>query len=97
MTVTSSTKTSTYGWMSPLFKMRKWLGPRVVQNLKANAYMIENEPYEATLAVEADQTADRAEGGPIIRSGGFRRGRCGGCGWCNSCKAGFWGNGHGCC
>jgi phage major head subunit gpT-like protein len=58
MTVTSSTKTSTYGWMSPLFKMRKWLGPRVVQNLKANAYMIENEPYEATLAVDRDEIED---------------------------------------
>jgi phage major head subunit gpT-like protein len=58
MVVTSSTKTSTYGWMSPLFKMRKWIGPRVIQNLKANSYIIENEPYEATLAVDRDEIED---------------------------------------
>lgn len=53
---------------------------------------------KVNLAVEADQTSARAEGGPIVASGGFGRyGRCGGCGWCNSCKGGFWGNGHGCC
>lgn len=58
MTVRSTTKTSTYGWMSPLFAMRKWLGPRVVQNLKANTYLIENDPYEATMAVDRDNIED---------------------------------------
>jgi phage major head subunit gpT-like protein len=58
MTVSSTTKTQTYGWMSPLFKMRKWIGPRVVQNLKANSYLIENEPYEATMAVDRDEIED---------------------------------------
>ena len=58
MTVRSTTKTQTYGWMSPLFAMRKWIGPRVVQNLRANSYIIENEPYEATLAVDRDEIED---------------------------------------
>lgn len=58
MTVSSSTKTQTYGWMSPLMKMRKWLGPRVVQNLKANSYMLENEDYEATVAVDKNEIED---------------------------------------
>jgi phage major head subunit gpT-like protein len=58
MTVSSTTKTSTYGWMSPLFAMRKWIGPRVVQNLRANTYMIENDPYEATMAVDRDNIED---------------------------------------
>lgn len=56
--VSSSTKTNTYGWMDRLLQMRKWVGPRVVQNLKANAFMIENEPYEATLAVDRDEIED---------------------------------------
>jgi phage major head subunit gpT-like protein len=58
MTVTSTTKTQTYGWMSPLMKMRKWVGPRVIQSLKANTYLIENEPYEATFSVDRDNIED---------------------------------------
>ena len=48
---------------------------------------------KVNLAVEADQTAARAEGGPIITS--RRRGRTGGyCSRCcsYSCCCGFWGN-----
>lgn len=62
MTVSSTTKTQTYGWMSPLMKMRRWLGPRVVQNLKANSYMLENEDFEATVAADRNEIADDALG-----------------------------------
>jgi phage gp36-like protein len=52
---------------------------------------------KVNLAVEADQTATRAEGGPIVSS--RARGRVGGlgccsvCGW-SHCRCGFWGNGN---
>lgn len=58
MKVSSSTKVSTYGWMLPLFKMRKWVGPRTVQNLKTASYVLENETYEATLGVPREEILD---------------------------------------
>jgi phage major head subunit gpT-like protein len=60
--VSSSTKTNTYGWMKRLLEMRKWVGPRVIQNLGAHSYLIQNEPYEATLAVDRDEIEDDALG-----------------------------------
>jgi phage gp36-like protein len=50
---------------------------------------------KVNLAVEADQTAARAEGGPIISSRAWGRtgGSCSSNSWCNSsCRGGFWGN-----
>lgn len=58
MTVPSSTRTNTYGWMARLLKMRKWDGPRIIQNLKTHAYMLENEPFEATVGVDRDDIND---------------------------------------
>lgn len=57
-TVPSSTRTNTYGWMAKLLKMRKWDGPRVIQNLNTHAYTLENEPYELTVGVDRDDIAD---------------------------------------
>jgi phage major head subunit gpT-like protein len=56
--VPSSTRTNTYGWMAKLLKMRKWDGPRVIQNLNTHAYTLENEPYELTVGVDRDDIAD---------------------------------------
>lgn len=58
MTVSSSTRTNTYGWMKRLLKMRKWDGPRIIQNLGTHAYLLENEPYEATVGVDRDDIED---------------------------------------
>lgn len=60
--VSSSTKTNTYGWMKRLLEMRKWVGPRVIQNMSAHSYILENEPYEATLGVDRDEIEDDALG-----------------------------------
>jgi phage major head subunit gpT-like protein len=57
-TVPSSTRTNTYGWMGRLLKMRKWDGPRVIQNLNTHAYQLENEPYELTVGVDRDDIED---------------------------------------
>jgi phage major head subunit gpT-like protein len=58
MTVPSSTRTNTYGWMARIPKMRKWLGPRQIQNLNTHAYTLENEPYELTVGVDRDDIED---------------------------------------
>lgn len=57
-TVPSNTRTNTYGWMGRLLKMRKWDGPRVIQNLNTHAYQLENEPYELTVGVDRDDIED---------------------------------------
>lgn len=56
--VPSSTKTNTYGWMARLLKMRKWEGPRLIQNLSTFAYTLENDPYELTVGVDRDDIED---------------------------------------
>lgn len=56
--VPSSTRTNTYGWMKRLLKMRKWDGPRLMQNLDTHAYTLENEPYELTVKVPARDIRD---------------------------------------
>lgn len=47
----SSARTNTYGWMAKLLKMRRWDGPRLIQNLKTFGYMLENVPFELTVGV----------------------------------------------
>ena len=49
--VSSQTKTNTYGWMQRLLKMRKWEGPRLIQNLATQSYFLENEKFELTVGV----------------------------------------------
>lgn len=56
--VPSNTKTNTYGWMQSLLQMRRWVGPRVIQGMSAKSYLLENEPYEATLGVDRDEIED---------------------------------------
>ncbi len=57
-TVPSNTRTNTYGWMARLLAMRKWVGPRIIENLKTHAYQLENEPYEKTVGVDKDDIKD---------------------------------------
>jgi phage major head subunit gpT-like protein len=61
-TVPSSTRTTTYGWMSRILAMRRWEGPRLIQNLNTQAYTLENKPFEATIGVDKHDIADDALG-----------------------------------
>jgi len=54
----SSARTNTYGWMAKLLKMRRWDGPRVIQNLKTFSYMLENVPFELTVGVQRRDIRD---------------------------------------
>ncbi|MBA2686855.1 MAG: Mu-like prophage major head subunit gpT family protein [Gemmatimonadaceae bacterium] len=56
--IVSSTRITTYGWMAKLLKMRKWDGPRIIQNLNAYAYALENDLYELTVGVDVRDIRD---------------------------------------
>ena len=56
--VPSTTKENKYGWLGKVPGMRKWVGPRQVQNLSEFDYTITNEPYEQTIGVDRDDIED---------------------------------------
>lgn len=50
--VPSGTESNTYVWMEKIPKVRKWLGPRIIQNLVAREpRILINDPYELTLEI----------------------------------------------
>jgi phage major head subunit gpT-like protein len=58
MLVPSSTATNTYGWLAALMRMRKWVGPRVIQNVKHQAYVVTNDDFELTVGVDRNDIKD---------------------------------------
>ena len=57
-TVPSNARTNTFGFLLNLLKMRKWDGPRIIQNLKTGSYLLENDPYELTVGVDRRDIRD---------------------------------------
>lgn len=54
-----STKASNiYKWLSGWPKLRQWVGPKVVQNLKGNGYIVENLDFEATVSIPRNDIED---------------------------------------
>lgn len=62
MLVASTHKDETYAWLDNIPGMREWIGPRAVQNLKANSYTILNRPFEQTIGVDRDNVEDDSYG-----------------------------------
>ena len=58
MEVPSEASEETYGWLGQSAQFRRWLGDRVVQNLKAHDYTVRNESYENTIGVDRDDMED---------------------------------------
>lgn len=58
LTVPSSTATEKYGWLGQMPQLREWLGPRVVKNLVAHSYAIENLDFESTVSVPRNAIED---------------------------------------
>lgn len=56
--VPSTTKANRYPWMDLLPRMREWVGERVVRNLSARAFAIENKAWELTLEVDKEDVED---------------------------------------
>lgn len=58
MTVPSTARAETYGWMKDMPGMREWVGPRVINNLEAQAAELVNKTYEHTIGVSVDDIED---------------------------------------
>jgi len=58
MVVPSSTSANSYKWLGQLPGIRKWLGDKVVNNLTAHGYYLENEDYELTVGVKRTDIED---------------------------------------
>lgn len=72
MTVPSSVKEETYGWLGNFPKMREWIGDRHVKNLQAHGYTIKNKDWESTVGVDRNDVEDDSLGvyNPIFREMG---------------------------
>lgn len=58
----SVTRANDYAWLGDIPGMKKWVGPRQINALKAYKYSLENEPYEDTIGVDRDDIEDDMEG-----------------------------------
>ena len=56
--IKSTTKSNTYGWLGKFPNLRKWVGDRVVESMKAHGYQIVNEDFEATVGVDRNDIED---------------------------------------
>lgn len=76
MVVPSSTRENVYPWLGELPSMQKWAGDRIIRNLKAHKYSIENEKFEMTIAVKRDDIEDDQIGiyNPMFRDMGAQAG-----------------------
>jgi len=73
MTVPSSTKIETYGWLGAMPTFRKWVGAKRIKSLEERAYQLMNDPYEATTGIHKHQIADDNLGiyGPMFEGWGM--------------------------
>jgi phage major head subunit gpT-like protein len=47
-----------YDWLGEMPRIREWIGDRVVKELSASTYAIENRPFESTVRVKRDNIED---------------------------------------
>jgi phage major head subunit gpT-like protein len=57
-TITSSSKSNTYGWLGQFPAFREWVGPRTVKDMEAHVYAITNKHYESTIGINRDDMED---------------------------------------
>ncbi|WP_323005434.1 Mu-like prophage major head subunit gpT family protein [Pseudorhodobacter sp.] len=58
MMVPSSSRDESYGWLGQFPRIREWIGPRHINNLKAHGFTIKNINFELTVAVPRNDIAD---------------------------------------
>ena len=58
MTVSSSSKSNTYGWLGKFPGLREWLGTRVIQQMEAHGFVITNKTFEGTVGIPRDDFDD---------------------------------------
>lgn len=68
MTVPSTAGTNAYGWLGQFPKLREWVGDRVLNNLVAHSYAVENKVFENTIGVPRPTIEDDQYGifGPMF-------------------------------
>jgi phage major head subunit gpT-like protein len=52
--VPSSTRSNLYPFIAQQLKMRRWIGPRVAQNLSERVYQLFNQKFEGTVELDRD-------------------------------------------
>lgn len=69
MEVPSAARSNTYGWLGEMPGFREWLGDRVIKDIKASGYQIQNKSFEMTVGVDRDDILDDMMGTytPIMR------------------------------
>lgn len=60
--VPSSTASNTYGWLNQFPSLREWVGDRVVKDMAAQAYQVQNKLYEGTVGVARTDIEDDTVG-----------------------------------
>ena len=72
MLVPSSTAANTYGFLGQFPRFREWVGPRVVNDMKAHSYAIRNRTFEDTIGIGVDEMQDDNLGiySPIVQEMG---------------------------
>jgi phage major head subunit gpT-like protein len=58
MTVPSTSRDETYGWLGQFPAPREWIGPRQVKGLEAHGFTIKNRKFESTIEIGRDDISD---------------------------------------
>lgn len=61
-TIPSTHGSEVHGWMQRILKMRRWDGPRLIQNLNTHDYTLINVTYENTIGVGVNEIEDDSLG-----------------------------------
>lgn len=72
MTVPSTTKVNTYGFLGQFPKLREWVGERQIQKMQAQGMSIENKTYESTVSIPRTDIEDDQVGlfRPMVQQAG---------------------------
>jgi phage major head subunit gpT-like protein len=56
--IPSATNINTYAWLGAFPRMREWIGPREVQALSGESYLLKNKDWELTLGIPRSSIED---------------------------------------
>lgn len=72
MTVPSSSKSNTYGWLGKFPSLKEWVSTRVIEQMQAHGYSVNNKTFEATVGIPRDDFEDDNLGiyGPVFEEMG---------------------------
>lgn len=60
--IESGSESNNYNWLGESQSLRKWLGPRIIKQLRGYNHRIYNEPYELTMSADINELANNAGG-----------------------------------